>query len=107
MSLIILGIAIFEIAVSRRWFCRYICPGGALYSLLGWLRPVRVRLNADACTKCAARAEVCQVGLNPMKEEMGPECDNCGLCISNCADDAIGYVVTLKSGGASASGADK
>jgi len=84
-------IALVELTVSRRWWCRYVCPGGALYSLLGWARPVRVRLASEQCTACAACVPACPMGLNPMKNAMGAECDNCGVCISTCNDDALSY----------------
>ena len=93
MSLVLLGIAVLEVTVSKRWWCRYVCPGGALYSLLGARRAVRVQRNAAACTACGLCDRACHLGLKPMQDRFGPECDNCGLCISNCADDAIGYVV--------------
>lgn len=96
MSLVLLGIAVLEITLSRRWWCRYVCPGGALYSVLGWFRLVRVQRNAAACTACGLCNKACHLGLKPMQDAMGPECDNCGLCISNCADDAIGYTVRAR-----------
>ncbi len=91
MSLIIVGIALFEVAVSRRWWCRYVCPGGALYSLLGAARPIRVKLRQANCTSCGDCVVACPVGLIPMRDKMGIECDNCGVCISHCNDDALAY----------------
>lgn len=91
MSLIIVGIAIFEVAISRRWWCRYVCPGGALYSMLGAARPIRVKLRESNCTNCGDCVVACPVGLNPMSNKMGIECDNCGECISHCHDDALAY----------------
>ncbi len=93
MSLIVLGIVLLELTVSRRWWCRYVCPGGALYSLLGWARLVRVKRAASMCTDCGVCVVVCPMGLAPMQDVMGPECDSCGLCISNCGDDALDYTV--------------
>ncbi|MFQ5599547.1 MAG: 4Fe-4S binding protein, partial [Candidatus Krumholzibacteriia bacterium] len=96
MSLVLLAIALLEVTVSRRWWCRYVCPGGALYCWLGWLRPVRVRLDTARCTSCGACNKACHLGLEPMQGQMGLECDNCGLCISNCADDALDYVIQIR-----------
>ena len=89
MSLILLGIALVELTISRRWWCRYLCPGGALYSLLGWARLVRVRRSPPNCTQCGACTTVCPVALDPMRDLTGRECDNCGLCVSHCNDDAL------------------
>lgn len=91
MSLIIAGIALFEVIVSRRWWCRYVCPGGALYSLLGSKRAVRIKLEQVECTHCAECVRVCPMGLNPMNNQFGRECDNCGLCLSSCDDKALMY----------------
>lgn len=91
MSFFIGAIILFELLVSRRWWCRYVCPGGALYSLLGAARPIRVKLVEQKCTRCADCIVACPMGLNPMNNAMGMECDNCGLCISSCHDDALTY----------------
>ena len=63
-----------------------------------WLRPVRVRLKVEHCTLCAACVPVCPIGLNPMRNEFGIECDNCGLCISHCDDDALDYGIAIRDG---------
>jgi len=95
MLFLLAAIVAIELAVSRRWWCRYVCPGGALYSLLGRARPVRVELRVDKCTECAQCVTACPMGLNPMRDEMGMECDNCGSCISSCNDDALAYGLRL------------
>ncbi len=95
MSLILLGIILFEVVISRRWWCRYVCPGGALYILLGIKRPVRIKLLESKCTHCVDCVVACPMGLNPMNNQMGAECDNCGACISSCHDDALKYSVGL------------
>jgi len=91
MSLIIAAIALFEVVLSRRWWCRYVCPGGGLYSLLGATRPIRVKLLEPKCTHCGDCVVACPMGLNPMLDRMGVECDSCGACISSCDDKALAY----------------
>lgn len=93
MSLIIGGIVAFEIFVSRRWWCRYMCPGGGLYSMIGFARPVRMKLVQEKCTNCGDCVVACPVGLNPMMNRMGIECDNCGECLSHCHDNALTYTL--------------
>ncbi len=91
----ILVIVLLEVFVSRRLWCRYLCPGGALYGLLGKLRPVRVRRKVEACTDCSDCVQVCGMGLNPMRDMTGIECDNCALCISHCQPKALSFTFGL------------
>ena len=93
---LILGICVFELLVSKRWWCRYVCPGGALYSLLGRFRLIRIRRDLDKCVGCGDCVQVCQFDLRPMLvETTGMECTNCGTCISNCDSDALRYSLML------------
>ena len=97
--LVLLGcIVAIEVFVSPRWWCRTICPGGALYALIGWLRPVRVILKRDLCTGCQACVPVCEAGINPITDSASIECDNCGVCINHCDDGALVYTIGLPGG---------
>jgi ferredoxin-type protein NapH len=84
-----------ELFVSPRWWCRFMCPGGALYGLLGWLRPVRIKLRTEACTGCKECIPVCEAGINPITQSGSIECDNCGVCIRHCGDNALYYTIGL------------
>ena len=96
--LILLGIiVVFEVFISPRWWCRTMCPGGALYGLLGWRRLLRVKLSASRCTGCRDCEPICPMGLYPVKQSAGIECDNCGLCLRHCPEDALGYAVSRRS----------
>ncbi len=86
----------FEIFVSRRFWCRYICPGGALYSLLGTFRVLRLSLDERACTSCTHCRPACEYGLDPMRGEFGPECNNCGHCVRACGPGALRWRVGLR-----------
>lgn len=88
-------LVVFEVFVSERFWCRYVCPGGALYSLLGHFRLLRIKVKVSACTRCEKCLPVCEFGLDPMHGEMGQECNNCGLCIRACAPKALLYQIGL------------
>ncbi len=90
----LLVVTAFEIFVSRRFWCRSICPGGALYSLLGRWRLLRLKVDRAACTDCTLCNTVCEFGLDPMRGRFGMECNNCGLCIRACATDALVWRVS-------------
>ncbi len=85
----LLAVLAFEIFVSRRFWCRYVCPGGALYSLLGRYRLVRLEVVREGCTACDKCQPVCEFGLDPRAGEFGAECNNCGLCQRACAPGVI------------------
>jgi len=89
-----LAVVAFEIFVSRRFWCRYVCPGGALYSLLGRHRLLRLKLDTDACTSCKLCNVSCEFGLDPMHGRFGAECNNCGLCVRACGHDALKWRIS-------------
>lgn len=84
---------LFDLLVARRGFCRYLCPGGALYSLLGRYRLVRVQRKVQVCNDCQKCDAVCEFGLAPMTDGFGQECNNCGACIAVCPTDALLYQI--------------
>ncbi|MGD8376600.1 MAG: 4Fe-4S binding protein [Acidobacteriota bacterium] len=85
----LLLIVTFEMFVSERFWCRYVCPGGALFSGLGRWRLLRLKLDSAACTECRLCNAVCEFGLDPMNGKMGAECNNCGLCVRSCTSRAL------------------
>lgn len=98
LSIIFIVILIgFESTVSRRGFCRYLCPLGAFYGLIGRISPLQVRLQAKSCIHCGQCTAVCPMGEAPLQkalEEKSPrldasECIKCAKCIEICPVKAI------------------
>lgn len=87
------GTLLFDTLVARRGFCRYLCPGGALYSLLGRYRLVRIRRVVENCNDCAKCNAICEFDLNPLRDHFGQECNNCAACIAVCPTDAMTFVL--------------
>jgi ferredoxin-type protein NapH len=89
ISLFLFGIILLEWVVSKRMWCRYLCPGGALYSLLGRKRLLRLKNETSLCTECGECVRVCPMGLNPMRQEFGMECDHCFECLTHCSPGSV------------------
>ncbi len=87
---------LFDLLVARRGFCRYLCPGGALYSLIGRYRLFRIKRIAEGCNDCAKCTAICEFGLDPMRDNFGQECNNCSACIAICPTDAMTFYLSPK-----------
>lgn len=95
-SIFFVATLLFDLLVARRGFCRYLCPGGALYSLLGRFRVFRVQRIVENCNDCAKCNAICEFGLDPLRDNFGQECNNCTACIAICPTDALTFRVQLK-----------
>lgn len=89
------GTLLFDLLVARRGFCRYLCPGGALYALLGRYRVFRIRRIVETCNDCAKCNAVCEFGLDPLRDGFGQECNNCAACIAVCPTDAMTFTIRM------------
>ena len=69
-----------------RFFCRFICPLGALYGLFNKIALVGVKLDKSKCTDCGLCVSKCQMDIRHVGDH---ECINCGECISVCPTKAI------------------
>lgn len=83
-ALVLLAVVV-AMALRERFFCEFLCPMGAVFSLLPqlpWLSPAR---DLSACTGCGKCRRDCPVGLWPPADEarMG-ECIRCGRCEKAC-----------------------
>lgn len=86
---------LFDLLVSRRGFCRYVCPGGALYAILGRFRLFRIKRIVENCNDCAKCNAVCEFGLDPLRDDFGQECNNCAACIAICPTDAMTFKIDI------------
>jgi ferredoxin-type protein NapH len=77
------------VVVSRRAFCRALCPLGALMALSSRMSALRLRTDLEKCTKCDRCVAVCptasrQVPEQPGQREATAECVMCLDCVRAC-----------------------
>lgn len=94
--LFILGFfcALFALArVSPRFWCRNLCPSGALMAVFS-IRPVIRRCVSDTCTACGKCVRACPmdaiIAENPRKTRH-EECLACRTCETLCPEQAISF----------------
>ena len=94
MSLITLLIFAGIIALGRlapRFWCRYLCPLGALLSLVSPLGRWR-RTVGPECSACGLCQDACPMGA--AMDESGTrlaECIQCRTCVAECPQDVISF----------------
>jgi len=83
--LIIIGL---EIIIARKFWCKYICPVGAILALCRTRRTLTVQFTPQKCIRSSQNPPPCQsacpLHLNPRSKGIHPYCYNCGKCISAC-----------------------
>jgi NapH/MauN family ferredoxin-type protein len=88
-TLVVGGAFLFDTFVSRAGFCRSLCPGGAMFSLLSAASVVRVVREPEQCTDCTVCDVVCNLGQRPMTDQLDSGCERCGKCVAACPTDAL------------------
>ena len=85
-GLIVLGILAVASLIVQNFWCRYLCPYGALLGLTSFFSPVRIRRNADACIDCAKCAKACpaQLPVDRLMSIKSAECTGCMECVAIC-----------------------
>lgn len=84
-TVVVLTLLVLFTLVFRNFWCKYLCPYGALLGLLSVLSPVKVKRNKDACISCHRCSDACPQGIAVHKKNTvhSPDCMGCNECIKN------------------------
>ncbi|MCW9025619.1 MAG: NapH/MauN family ferredoxin-type protein [Gammaproteobacteria bacterium] len=92
---------LIEIFYSRRFWCRYACPIGLTYGLVGQFSPFRVKYNINDCKHEGDCRKVCLVPhvldtvikgrAQDVEVPIGADCTRCGLCIDTCPTSSLRF----------------
>jgi len=84
-----------------RFFCRFLCPLGALFALAGRFSPWRMgKAEAHKCGDCRLCEEYCEGGCRPSGEIIGGECVLCMNCLKRCPAGRMGFSTKAPAEGA-------
>ncbi|MCB2294443.1 FMN-binding protein [Clostridium algoriphilum] len=70
----------------ERFFCRYLCPLGAVFNIFSRIGILKIKKSSDKCGKCKLCTNSCSMALPLYKVESicGGDCINCFKCIETC-----------------------
>lgn len=93
---IVIGLLVLLSMLVQNFWCRYLCPYGALLGLASLLSPVKIRRDTEACIDCAKCAKVCPANLpvDQLVQIRSAECSACMVCVAACpAENALQFAL--------------
>ncbi len=83
IGVVFLGVVGLNLALPR-FFCRFLCPLGALFGLLSRFSPWRIGKITDACGDCCICEHYCEGACRPAGKIITSECVLCFNCLDGC-----------------------
>ena len=104
---VIVILAVASLFLQNFW-CRYLCPYGALLGLASFLSPLRIRREESACIDCAKCAKACPAALpvDKLITIKSAECTGCLECVAVCPAEGALQMSTVLVGGRAPSPVD-
>lgn len=84
-AVVLLVLFILSIFIKNFW-CRYLCPYGALLGLIGFLSPLIIKRDDKSCINCQICTKACANGIKvaELEKVSSPECNACLNCVHAC-----------------------
>jgi polyferredoxin len=72
--------------LTKNFWCRYLCPYGALLGLTATLSPTRITRDPISCIDCGKCTKACPslIPVDVLRTVRTPECNGCLTCVSVC-----------------------
>ncbi len=82
------ALVVLSVFIQNFW-CRYLCPYGALLGLFSVASPLRIRRNATLCIDCGKCARECpsRLPVDQLVSIKSAECTACLECVASCPVD--------------------
>jgi len=84
-ALVIAVLALLSVVIQNFW-CRYLCPYGALMGLAALSGPSKITRQPESCIDCSKCAKACPAWLPVDKRPavLSAECTSCLECVAVC-----------------------
>ena len=86
MSLIVIAVLFLLSIFIRNFWCRFLCPYGALLGVFSLLSPNKIQRNAKSCIDCGLCNKACPsfIKVDKVKTVISDECTSCLNCVDVC-----------------------
>jgi polyferredoxin len=94
LTLWVLAILVGLSILIRNFWCRYLCPYGALLGLLSFASLFKIHRNDATCTQCRRCTRTCPVDIKVHKTRcvISDECHACLKCVAVCPEEDTLYI---------------
>jgi len=95
VGLIVLLVVLFASVFIDRFFCKFLCPAGALYGIISKASPLKI-IRSD-CSQCGLCSKSCpmQIDLKNLKVIKSSECIACNQCTVACKSKTTDIQMTF------------
>lgn len=86
IGLAVLVVSLAGSLVYERFFCKYLCPAGALLGLLSRVSFLNIRRDAATCIDCGRCDKACMMNVEVATADVvtSSECISCNECVNAC-----------------------
>jgi polyferredoxin len=97
---VLVALLVLSILIRNFW-CRYLCPYGALLGGLSFISVFKIHRNDATCTQCQQCTRTCPVDIKVHKTAgvISDECHGCLKCVAVCPEKNTLYLSTAKRSG--------
>ncbi len=82
---VIIGLMLLSMVVKNFW-CRFLCPYGALLGVVSWMSPFKITRESSSCIDCKLCTKACpsNILVHTSERVWSDECNSCMRCVEVC-----------------------
>ncbi len=86
LGIVVIAILTVLSVLVQNFWCRFLCPYGALMGIVSTLSPIKIRRDAQACIDCGKCNKACpsHLPVDRLVQIRSVECTGCMECVTVC-----------------------